>query len=105
MIESVKKLLGLGPKTDFGKLINEGAIVIDVRTEVEYASGHISGSVNIPLQKLSGQLKKIDKQKPVLTCCASGMRSASARSLLLSNGFKEVHNAGSWTNLRKYMNR
>lgn len=93
-------MLGLGPKTDYKQLIADGAIIIDVRTKGEYAGGHIKGSVNIPLNTLAGNLGKIKKDRPVITCCASGMRSASAKSVLKSNGFKEVYNGGGWSSLQ-----
>ena len=102
MIATIKNLLGLGPKADFEKLMNEGAVILDVRTKAEYADGHVKGSMNIPLQNLSANLSKLKKDKPVITCCASGMRSGSAKSILKSEGFKEVHNGGSWTNLRRF---
>ncbi|MFN6083407.1 MAG: rhodanese-like domain-containing protein, partial [Fluviicola sp.] len=38
--------------------------------------------------------------KTIITCCASGMRSASAKSLLKSSGYAEVHNGGGWMSLR-----
>ena len=41
-----------------------------------------------------------DKNKPIITCCASGMRSASAKSILKSNGFSQVYNGGGWSSLR-----
>ncbi len=100
MIQLLKSLLGLGPKTDYKELISKGAQIIDVRTKDEYRGGCIKGSVNIPLQNLSGNLSKIKKDKPVITCCASGMRSASAKSILKSNGFTEVYNGGGWMSLR-----
>jgi phage shock protein E len=100
MIGFLKSLFG--EKADLQELINNGAKIIDVRTKAEFQQGHVRNSINIPLDNLSGNLKKLDKSKPIITCCASGMRSASARSILKSNGFTEVHNAGSWTSLRKY---
>lgn len=102
MIATLKNLLGFGPKADFENLLHEGAVILDVRTKAEYASGHVKGSLNIPLNNLSANLSKLKKDKAVITCCASGMRSASAKSILKSNGFSEVHNGGSWMNLRKY---
>lgn len=101
MIEKIKKMLGIGPKVDLGRVIADGAIIIDVRTTGEYAGGHLKNSVNIPLANLGSQMNKLKKDKPVITCCASGMRSGSAKSMLQSNGFKEVHNGGSWYNLKK----
>jgi phage shock protein E len=74
---------------------------LDVRSKGEYAGGHIKGSMNIPVDQLSGNLSKLnDKNKPIITCCASGMRSASAKSILKSNGYTEVHNGGSWYSLK-----
>ena len=102
MIETIKKLLGIGPKVDLGELIKQGATIVDVRSGGEYAGGHIKGSLNIPLNVLGSQLAKIKKDKPVITVCASGMRSASARSTLLSSGYTQVYNGGSWYNLKQY---
>lgn len=100
MLESIKSLFGLGPKVDLKQVYRSGAQIIDVRTKGEFETGHIKGSVNIPLQNLQGNMSKIDKNKPVITCCASGMRSASAKSMLLSAGFKEVYNGGGWSSLQ-----
>jgi rhodanese-related sulfurtransferase len=47
-------------------------------------------------------MAKLKKDKPIITCCASGMRSGSAKAMLQSNGFAQVYNGGSWTNLKKY---
>lgn len=94
-------LFGSKPKVDLGELIANGAQIIDVRTPQEYKTGHIKGSKNIPLDKLNSQIGNINKNKPVITCCASGMRSGSAKGILAKAGF-DVHNGGGWTNLRKY---
>jgi phage shock protein E len=99
MIDALKSMLGMGPSVDYNELMAKGAQIIDVRTPGEYAGGHIKGSKNIPLQSLSSNLGKINKNKPVITCCASGMRSASAKSVLQSNGFTDVHNGGGWASL------
>jgi len=100
MFESIKKLLGF-KITDYAQLVRDGAIILDVRSKGEYAGGHIRGSINISLDKLANNLPQLKKRnKPVITCCASGMRSASAKSLLKSNGFTEVYNGGSWGSLQ-----
>ncbi len=88
----------MGPKTDLKALLHEGATLVDVRSKEEYQSGHIPGSLNIPLQQLESRLSAIPKSKAVITCCASGMRSGSAKSLLQSRGY-EVHNGGGWRGL------
>jgi len=95
----LKQLFGLGPKVDTAALIANGAVVVDVRTKQEFASGHVKGSVNIPLDVLSSKMQELPKDKAIITCCASGMRSASAKSILLNNGFKEVYNGGSWRSI------
>ncbi|MFC5284119.1 rhodanese-like domain-containing protein [Pedobacter alpinus] len=104
MIQFLKTIFGLGPKVNYKELLQSGAQLIDVRTKAEFQSAHIKGAVNIPLQTIEGSLSKIKKDKPVITCCASGMRSASAKSILTSNGFKEVYNAGGWISLNTKIN-
>lgn len=99
MIYLIKNALGLGPKVDYKELVKQGAQIIDVRSRGEYASGHVKGSVNLPLNELSSSLNKIKRNTPLITCCASGMRSSSAKSTLISLGYKEVYNAGGWMNL------
>lgn len=94
----LKKLFG-GSSVDFAELVKQGAVIVDVRTPAEYKGGHIKGSVNIPLQSLQANLGKIPKNKTIITCCASGMRSGSAKSILKSAGY-DVHNGGGWTTLR-----
>lgn len=102
MITILKELFGLGPKTDFAELVKQGATILDVRSKAEYASGHIKGSMNIPVEQLANNLGKLkDKQKVIITCCASGMRSASAKGILSSNGFANVYNGGGWQSLNR----
>lgn len=99
MFEAIKKILGL--KTiDYARLVKEGAIILDVRTKGEYGSGHIRGSVNIPVDQLYKNLPKFkDKNRTIITCCESGMRSSSAKRILKSSGFVNVHNGGRWMSL------
>ena len=99
-MELLKKIFGIGPKVDFKELMANGAVIVDVRSKGEYSGGHIKGSINIPLQGLQAGLSRLKKDKPVITCCASGMRSASAKGILKSNGFAEVQNGGGWMSLR-----
>lgn len=100
MLNTIKKLFGVGPKVNFKILVEEGAIILDVRTREEFQSGHIKGALNIPVQNLSEKTNKLDTNKVVITCCASGMRSASAKSILKSKGYTNVHNGGSWVRLQ-----
>lgn len=101
MINTLKQIFGLGPKVDYAELVKQGAIILDVRSKGEYSGGHIKGSINIPVDALGSNLSKIkDKNKPIITCCASGMRSASAKGILKSSGYTNVHNGGGWMSLQ-----
>lgn len=100
MINTLKKLFGIGPGVNYAELIKNGATILDVRSKAEFASGHIKGSVNISVDTLRSNLVKLkDKNKPIITCCASGMRSASAKSILAANGYTQVYNGGGWYSL------
>lgn len=100
MLGFLKNALGLGPAADFASLLAQGALIVDVRTPGEFSGGNIKGSKNIPLPSLSGRLAELHKGKPVITCCASGIRSATAKRILEAAGFPEVHNGGGWRSLQ-----
>jgi rhodanese-related sulfurtransferase len=104
MIEAIKKLLGI-KTTNYSQLMEEGAIIIDVRSAGEFSYGHINGSINIPVDKLVHKIARLKSMsKPIITCCASGMRSASAKSILQSHGFTNVYNGGAWHRLNMKIN-
>lgn len=93
-------LFGGGNKVDIKSIIENGAIVIDVRTSGEFAGGHVKGSVNISLDKIQGNINKIKGyKKPIVVCCASGMRSSNAKHVLIKNGLEEVYDGGSWMSI------
>jgi rhodanese-related sulfurtransferase len=99
MLNSILSIFGLGKKVDYKELLHNGGVIVDVRSKGEYNSGHIKGSINIPLDQLSSNLKKFKKDQAIITCCASGMRSGAAKSLLKSKGFEHTVNGGSWYSL------
>jgi rhodanese-related sulfurtransferase len=81
--------------------LDNGAVIIDVRNPHEFKQGHIQGSKNIPVNEIRSKLEMIRKwNKPVITVCLSGGRSAAAKSVLTSAGI-EAYNGGSWFSLRK----
>ena len=99
MFNSIKSLFQK-EKTDFAKLVGEGAVILDVRTPSEFESGHIKGSRNLPLDRIQSQLSEIKKlNKPIITVCRSGGRSAAAKSILASAGLT-VYNGGPWNVLK-----
>ena len=81
-------------------MVSDGGIIIDVRSEAEFYSGHIENSLNIPLGALTSNLNHLkDKDQAIITCCASGIRSAGAKRILSAKGYTNVVNGGGWSNL------
>ena len=81
--------------------MDKGAVIIDVRTPNEFRQGHIRGSKNIPVNEIRSKVEMIKKwNKPVITVCLSGGRSAAAKTVLASAGV-EVYNGGPWSSLQK----
>lgn len=86
-------------------LIAKGAVVLDVRTPEEFASGHLPTATNIPVQDVPARITDIDKltggdkAKPIVTYCASGARSAKAKEALEAAGYTNVVNGGGYDDL------
>ncbi|NNM15226.1 MAG: rhodanese-like domain-containing protein, partial [Bacteroidia bacterium] len=78
-------------------LLINGAIVVDVRTVEEFNSGHVKGSLNIPMSSLLSNMERL-KGKEVILVCRSGMRAQNAKGMLKSNGI-QAYNAGAWQNI------
>jgi len=79
--------------------IQNGAMLLDVRTQEEYIMGHIPGSVNIPLSELPAEVKRFNSATPVVAICESGARSGQAVRFLRSNGI-EAFNGGGWRSFK-----
>ena len=81
-------------KAEFSLLMKKSGVqLIDVRTSREFSNGFITGAKNIDYNgdSFEKQIKKLDKNKPVLVYCAAGGRSENAAELLKEWGFKEVY--------------
>lgn len=79
--------------------IHNGAKIIDVRTPGEFKGGHYDNAINIPLDKVAGNIKKIKGyNSAVVVYCASGMRSAAAARILKNNGI-EAYNGKTMYNV------
>lgn len=96
-------LLGRGSNTAARELIENGAVIIDVRTPGEFNGGHVAGSKNIPLNEIQKRENEIMKlKKPVVFCCASGGRSGQATSYFKSKGL-QCENGGGWMQVNSMM--
>jgi phage shock protein E len=102
MLSLLKKILGL-ETADLSQLIKNGAIIVDVRSKGEFASGHVKGSINIPLEQIATNADKLKKHAHVIVCCRSGNRSGMAKRTLQSKGLNNVTNGGSWQNVNQYL--
>jgi len=83
----------VGPM-DAVRLMNQGALLLDLRTQAEFDAGHIREARHLPQEQLasSGETLKKYKEKVVVACCESGMRSGAAARVLRTQGFTKVVN-------------
>ena len=81
--------------------IKAGALIVDVRTPEEYSTGHYPGALNIPVDDVETRLAEFgeDKGKEIIVYCKSGRRSGKAKGILEAKGFKNVMNAGGFTDM------
>jgi len=78
-------------------LKNGTATIVDVRSREEFQSGHVAGSINIPLQEVPTKIEEFkNMQKPLVLCCLSGGRSGQATGYLQQQGVLDVYNGGGW---------
>ncbi|AYV22671.1 MULTISPECIES: rhodanese-like domain-containing protein [Vibrio] len=83
------------------QMIEQGAMVVDVRTPDEFADGHLANAVNYPLSDIDKYFANVDKSTPIVVYCRSGNRSGKAMDYLTSVGFSNVHNAGGLEEMRE----
>jgi len=88
--------------TDVKALLERGAQIVDVRSKAEFSAGSHPKSINIPADQLERRAKELDPVRPVLLCCESGSRSAFATGILKRQGFRDVHNLGSWRRIQSF---
>ncbi len=81
-----------------GRLIKEGAVLVDVRTEEEYQAAHLQKAVNIPLSEISTGIGRLapDRNRVILLHCRSGSRSFMGKRLLKRMEYHNVYNLGSF---------
>lgn len=79
-------------------LVEQGALLVDVRTKAEFDAGHLEGALHIPHTEMAGRLTKlgIDKSRTVVLYCQKGGRAGKAERSLTANGFTSLFNAGGY---------
>lgn len=97
------KRAALVPADKASALLAQGGVVVDVRTASEFASGHLPGAANLPVDQLADRIAAAvpDKSTPVLVHCLSGTRSAMACRILKGMGYSEVVNLGTLARARR----
>ena len=76
------------------RLVQSGAVLVDVRSREEYGSGHVPGAINLPVQELPQRMGELPRDKPLVLYCRSGHRSGRATEMLRQAGYQGVHNLG-----------
>ena len=86
------------------KHYGRGAIIIDVRTATEFDFGKIRDSINIPVDRININLKRVGHmKKPIVVCTNSDFKNEKSIAVLKANGVKEIYNGGNWTKIWRMM--
>ena len=101
MLNFLKSLFGKTDNAALNAALQAGAFLVDVRTPAEFSTGSAKGAVNIPLDKLAGQLAKFKGKDNIVVFCRSGNRSSQAKTILEQNNFQHVINGGTWHNVQQ----
>lgn len=98
-----KFLFSSEPAVDLKPLIDDGALLVDVRSASEFSGGHVKNSINIPVDTISGKLSLFKNKKHIIVFCQSGGRSRMAKTILQQNGFTNVTNGGTWKQVNAFV--
>lgn len=85
------------------ELMEDGAVLIDVRTSQEYAEGHLDNSINLTVDTIGVNIESLvsDKETKIIVYCRSGNRSATAADTLINLGYKNVYDLGAMSSCSK----
>jgi rhodanese-related sulfurtransferase len=77
------------------RMVEGGALLVDVRSPAEFAAGHLPGALNIPVHEIEAREAELTpRDRPLVLYCRSGNRSARAAAALEKSGHTSVHNLG-----------
>ncbi|QMU65674.1 MAG: rhodanese-like domain-containing protein [Flavobacteriaceae bacterium] len=83
--------------------LSKGAVILDVRTQMEWDEAHIEGAKHLVLDKIPEHVETIKAyRKPIIAVCKSGGRSGAAKEFLSKHGM-DIINGGPWQNVAKYL--
>ena len=82
------------PAGEAQRLVQSGALLVDVRSREEYAAGHVPDAINLPVQELPARMSELPRDRALVVYCRSGHRSGRAAELLKEAGYGQVHNLG-----------
>lgn len=105
MFKFISRLFQHKENPEVRTALQTGALLVDVRTPLEFAAGHVPGSVNIPLNRINEKLDDFKINKPIIVFCRSGNRSGQAKTILNRAGIPSVINGGSWTEINKLLKK
>lgn len=92
-------------KRQVERYLENGAVILDVRTQKEWDKGHITNAIHIPLDELHNRYNEVKNlNKRIVTCCESGIRSRKAAQFLNLKNVEAV-NGGGWVGLNEIYNR
>ena len=89
-----KNIKSIKSPEEISELIKSGAIILDVRSNLESRRGTAEGAVNIPFLKLKSNLDKLPKDKTIIVYCGTGGRADKALNILQKAGFNAVNGGG-----------
>jgi phage shock protein E len=101
MFDFFKHIFGTPDNSKLTDAIRDGAFLVDVRSPGEFVSGSVKGTVNIPLDRIAGELSRFKGKSNIVVFCESGIRSGQAKRILEQNGFQNVLNGGTWRNIQR----
>lgn len=96
MTNNISNQDGSNTKTKLEAILNNGGILLDVRTFEEFEEGHGARALHIPLDALPFSLDQLPKDKSIVVVCQSGIRSHSAASFLVQNGYTNIYDGKFW---------
>ena len=96
---SLLSILGIGSGR-IKEALRRDAVIIDIRTAAEFDRGKVRDSINIPMDRININLKRIVQMKrPIIICSNSDFENDRVIDVLKANGVKEIYNGGNWTRL------